>query len=493
MAVADALGQDSPLATLALYASLITAISYIAYRTYFDPLSHVPGPLICRLTSLWVWIHSYLGDECRQIDSLHAKYGPVVRIAPNEVVFSEGEALGPIYSEKGGFLKSPAYANFDFEGHQTIFSARDPAHRAKRSKAVVPMFSTAAIRSNVDTIEGCIDQFVKRLQSEVAKARSRAKETGNSHPVDVLNLTRGLALDAVTSYLFGKSYDGCNEKTSRLSASMFVDSVVSFGRFFYLPNYLFGHVFTICQKLFPPSPEENESIEKVDTFTKPLTHNPPFENLYQTRLLNSGITPEETNIQMQDVIFAGTNTTGTNLALLLWNLTNHPSVLQKLHQELHEASTTDPSTLPYLNATIKETLRLSMANPTRFPRIVPPSGWTYTSPSTSKTYHLPSGTQVGLQPWTLHFNPSVFPDPHTFNPDRWLDPTKEMLRDWIPFNIGARQCIARNLAMTELLLTARAAVKEGVLRGARVVRGKIEVVEWFNAKIVGKKVELVWD
>ncbi|CAK1368110.1 unnamed protein product [Cercospora beticola] len=355
------------------------------------------------------------------------------------------------------------------------------------------MFSTAAIRSNVDTIEGCIDQFVKRLQSEVAKARSRAKETGNSHPVDVLNLTRGLALDAVTSYLFGKSYDGCNEKTSRLSASMFVDSVVSFGRFFYLPNYLFGHVFTICQKLFPPSPEENESIEKVDTFTKPLTHNPPFENLYQTRLLNSGITPEETNIQMQDVIFAGTDTTGTNLALLLWNLTNHPSVLQKLHQELHEASTTDPSTLPYLNATIKETLRLSMANPTRFPRIVPPSGWTYTSPSTSKSYHLPSGTQVGLQPWTLHFNPSVFPNPQTFNPDRWLDPTKEMQRDWIPFNIGARQCIARTLAMMELILTARAVVNSGVLEGAKVVRERVEVVEWFNAKIVGEKVELVWE
>ena len=493
MAVADALGQDSPLATLALYASLIAAISYIVYGTYFDQLSHIPGPLICRLTSLWVWIHSYLGDECRQIDALHAKYGPVVRIAPNEVVFSEGEALAPIYSERGGFLKSPAYANFDFEDHQTIFSARDPAHRAKRSKAVVPMFSTAAIRSSVDTIEGCIDQFMKRLQREVEEARSRAKETGRSHPVDVLNLTRGLALDAVTSYLFGKSYDGCNEKTSRLSASMFVDSVVSFGRFFYLPNYLFGHVFTICQRLSPPSPEENESIEKVDTFTRNLTHDPPSENLYQTRLLNSGITPEETNIQMQDVIFAGTDTTGTNLALLLWNLTNHPSVLHKLQQELTDAETTDPSTLPYLNATIKETLRLSMANPTRFPRIVPPSSWTYTSPSTSKSYHLPSGTQVGLQPWTLHFNPSVFPDPHTFNPDRWLNPTKEMQRDWIPFNIGARQCIARNLAMMELILTARKVVREGVLRGAKVVRERVEVVEWFNAKIVGEKVELVWE
>lgn len=493
MAVADALGQASPLATLALLA----AISYVVYRTYFDPLSHVPGPFICRLTSLWVWIHSCLGDECRQIDALHAKYGPVVRIAPNEVVFSEGEALVPIYSERGGFLKSPAYANFDFEGHQTIFSARDPAHRAKRSKAVVPMFSTAAIRSSLDTIEGCIDQFVKRLQSEVEEARSRAKETGRSQPVDVLNLTRGLALDAVTSYLFGKPYDGCNEKTSRLSASMFVDSVVSFGRFFYLPNYLFGHVFTICQKLFPPSLEENASIEKVDTFTKALTHNPPSEDLYQTRLLNSGITCEETNIQMQDVIFAGTDTTGTNLAMLLWNLTNHPSVLHKLHQELTEAETTtpnyDPSTLPYLNAVIKETLRLSMANPTRFPRIVPPSGWTYTSPSTSKSYHIPSGTQVGIQPWTLHFKSSVFPDPHTFNPNRWLNPTREMLRDWIPFNIGARQCIARNLAMTELLLTARAVVKSNVLKGAKVVKERVEVVEWFNAKIVGEKVELVWE
>ncbi|MGG6712884.1 UNVERIFIED_CONTAM: cytochrome P450, partial [Salmonella enterica subsp. enterica serovar Weltevreden] len=102
--------------------------------------------------------------------------------------------------------------------------------------------------------------------------------------------------------------------------------------------------------------------------------------------------------------------------MLLWQLAKNPHVYRKLQAEISAAETTtptyNPSNLSYLEAVVKESLRTSMANPTRFPRIVPPTGWTYTSPSTNKSYHLPAGTQVGLQCWTLHFNPTVFPDPH---------------------------------------------------------------------------------
>ncbi|KAI5358507.1 Putative cytochrome P450 [Septoria linicola] len=475
MAVLESIASQASHATLTLSPLILSSIFYMIYRTFFDPLSHIPGPLICRLTSLWAWTHSYLGDESRQIDALHKKYGPVIRITPNEVVFAEGEALAPIYSERGGFLKSQTYGNFDSDGHPTIFSVLDPAHRAQRSKAVMPMFSTGALRSRSDAIEGCIDQFVRRLQHDIDASRRKAKETGRSSPVNVLNLARGLAIDAASSYLFGKSYGGCNEKTTKLSASSYVDSI----------------------RLYPPTVEEAVSQEKVDNFTMPLVQDPPQRDLYQTRLRDAGISVEETDVQMKDVIFAGTDTTGTNFGMLLWSLAKHPEVYRKLQAEVAEAESTDPDynhpSLPYLEAVVKETLRTSMANPTHFPRIVPPAGWTYTSPSTGQTYHIPGGTQVGLQCWTLHFNPDVFPEPHAFKPERWLNPTKEMLRDWFPFGLGPRQCIARNLAMLELTLATRAVARSGVMEGAKVVQEKIEVTEWFNAQIVGEKIELVWE
>ena len=74
-----------------------------------------------------------------------------------------------------------------------------------------------------------------------------------------------------------------------------------------------------------------------------------------------------------------------------------------------------------------------------------------------------------------------------------MNPSKEMIRDWIPFGLGPRQCIARNLAMHEMRLATAAVARAGILKGARVVKERIEVVEWFNAKVVGEKIEIVWE
>lgn len=133
-----------------------------------------------------------------------------------------------------------------------------------------------------------------------------------------------------------------------------------------------------------------------------------------------------------------------------------------------------------------------MANPTRFPRIVPPQGFDFEA-CNGQRYYMPPGTQVGMQPYTLHFNPDVFSDPFAFKPERWLDnPTPEMQRDAIPFGLGSRQCIARNLATLELFLALRAIARENVLDGAHAVGEKIELMEWFNSKIKGEKIELTW-
>jgi cytochrome P450 len=160
----------------------------------------------------------------------------------------------------------------------------------------------------------------------------------------------------------------------------------------------------------------------------------------------------------------------------------------RLRKELLSNPTADPQSLPYLSAVIKEGLRISMANPTRFPRVVGSSGLNIPGlPS------IPPGTSVGLSGYTLHFNSAVFPDPHSFVPERWLEPTPEMLRDSIPFGIGPRQCIARTLATAELYWGVEALVRKDLLRGARPVKKDIEIMEWFNSKVKGEKIELVWD
>ncbi|KAK3677609.1 hypothetical protein LTR78_002459 [Recurvomyces mirabilis] len=461
-----------------LVAAATSFLSFVVHRAFYGPLGNIPGPLICRLTSFWTYYHSYIGDECTQINGLHKTYGSVVRIAPNEVVFSDGLALAPVYSDKGGFMKAPCYSNFDIEGHSTIFSTLDPAHRSVRSKAVLPMFSLGNIRANgQDKVEECVARFIARLKTEAHASRGAA----GSEPVNVQNLTRALALDAVSSYLFGESYGGICEQTDRLSATAFVDALVAVGRFFFLPNWLFLSLELARTKLWPDQ-SEHESATKVDSFTEQIVREAErTDTTYQGRLLRAGISQHEVEVQCKDLIFAGTDSTGTNLATIIWHLAKRPDILDY-----------NPQSVRMLDAVVKEGLRLSMANPTRFPRTVSPQGLHFKAEN-GPEYFIPGGTQIGLQVFTLHLNPDTFPDPYAFKPERWLENVSpKMQRDYIPFGLGSRQCIARNLATTELLLATRALAREGVLEGAKAVKERIELLEWFNSSVVGEKIEIVW-
>jgi cytochrome P450 len=451
------------------------------YRIFFHRLSHIPGPCLPSCTSAWINFHAWIGDECTAVHKLHVKYGPVLRTGPNDVNIADGAALSAIYVEKGGFRKADFYANFDIDGHKSIFSQIEPSERAPRAKAVLPLFSTGNLRAGTDTIYKCVDRMVGRMKEEA--------ETGRS--VNILNLTRSLATDAVTAYLFDDSYGGLEETSGEMSANGMVNAFVSVGRFFYLPNWMFQWLEWSSEKFFPDH-KVNASMTKVDSFVaatvnRSLTDHKVKGN-YAARLINSGFSASEARAQCKDLMFAGTDSTGMNLATICFMLAKYPEKYERLREEVigRKPSEVDLQSLPYLRGVIREGLRLSMANPSRLPRIVPVNGWTF------KGVFLPAGTIVSCTPFELHMNPYVFEDPNDFRPERWENPTNEMSRDSIWFGLGTRQCIARNLANLELFCAVQRLVEEDVLRGAQCCQEKIEILEWFNSKVKGEKIELLW-
>ncbi|KAK5557708.1 hypothetical protein LTR46_003886 [Exophiala xenobiotica] len=515
----------SPLLSHPILALLVLPVILLAIRPLyrispFHPLSHVPGPLLVRLTSHWLTWHAWIGDEATVTDLLHKKYGPIVRTGPNSVDIADGAALATIYTDKGGFGKADFYANFDIDGHKSIFSETDPARRAPRAKAVVALFSTTNLRQGQDIIYKCVDRFVDRL-----KEGKRVDNLGK--PVNVLNFTRGLAVDAVSSYLLGNSYGALDEFGAReekravrkevkgtpdpknheqhMSASGMVDCFVAVGRFWYLPTWAFKWVESF-DAWWNAGEEVSKSLSLVDEYVNGVvaeaeaaiaanksnsnektSSHPP--NSYPARLLQAGFTVSEARAQCKDLIFAGTDSTGMNMGNILFHLARQPECYKKLRQEILSAdpSFDDLQSLPYLRGVVKEGLRLSMANPSRLPRVVPASGWTF------KDTYFPPGTTVSCQPYSLHFSPDVFPDPHAFKPERWAEPTEEMLRDAIPFGLGSRQCIARNLATVELFCATERLARADALNGARVIKDKIDILEWFNSKVVGERIDLVWE
>jgi cytochrome P450 len=458
----------------AVFAPIALLLIRSIYRVFVHPLSQIPGPLLPKITSLWLHYHAYVGDEASTIRRLHATYGDFVRVSPNEVDISDADAIQPIYVSKGGFSKSACYANFDIDGHKTIFSTTDHEHRAARAKAVMPLFSTKALRENENAIWGCVDRMIERLTLE-----SKSKR-----PVNVLNLTRSLAVDAVSTHLFRENYDGVSEQGPTLSVSAFVDAFVAVGRFFYLPTVVFIWLEWAITK-WQSDRETDDSMMIVDKFVSNLVSNTTPKSLtYPGRMLAVGISDSEVKAQCKDLVFAGTDSTGMNLATIMRNLALYPDKYEKLRREVDDnasrgSDAQEIQALPYLNAVVREALRVSMANPTRLPHVVPLGGWTF------KGIHFPANTIVGCSAYELHYNPNVFPDPTAFIPERWLEATDEMSKYWFAFGAGSR-------ATLELQFATERLARSNVLEGAKAVQDNVEIYEWFNSKVKGEKIELVW-
>jgi hypothetical protein len=305
--------SSNPL-TIVLATLLTLVFGQAFYRIFLHPIAHIPGPLLPKVTSLWLYYHSYIGDEASIINSLHKRYGPFLRVAPNHVDIADGDAIQPIYVTGGGFPKAACYANFDIDGHKTIFSATDPEYRNLRAKAVVPMFSTASIRSNSAALYDCVNRMVLRMQTEAATGR----------PVNVLNLTRSLAVDVVSTHLFQLHYNGTEENTERLSVSAFVDAFVAVGRFFYVPSWAFAWLEWGLDKLMP-NEHTYSSLEIVDRFASNLMDQTDkgYSN-YPGRLMELGLQRTEIIAQCKDLIFAGTDSSGMNLATICRYLALYP-------------------------------------------------------------------------------------------------------------------------------------------------------------------------
>ena len=162
-------------------------------------------------------------------------------------------------------------------------------------------------------------------------------------------------------------------------------------------------------------------------------------------------------------LFAGFETTGFAMTLGLYYILRTPSVLERLSAELERAwpdadlsnptaprpSWTQLEAQPYLHAVVLESLRLSCGTLSRLSRISP-------TPITYNDHVIPAGYPISMSSHSIHHNPMLFPDPHVFSPDRWLQGSvqeQKRLQSFLTsFSAGSRGCIGRHLAMAELHL-----------------------------------------
>lgn len=495
-----------------------TVTLFVLYYILLHPLKHIPGPLIARVSPLFLYSISYLGIEGRVIRHYHRLYNTkVLRVAPNSVSVSDSEAIQAIYIAGGGYAKDARYANFNMGETVTIFSAIETEYRNARAKAVAPLFSPSRLRAACEpqgVIHQCVSEFVSQLEAFKKEYKS------HSATIDILDLCARLSLDVVTGYLLNERYGGLNEhrncsldvrRTAKLSINPFIFAIVGFSRFSLLPNWLFGVLYGLSSRL-RFSEAVGRCIVDMNAFASRVVRKACDDNgnkstgkdlqdSYQSRLLAAEIPREEVEVQCQAIVFAGADSTAVKLATIMFHLIQNPDCLRRIREELRQANARqssdaqDGQQMPYLRAVIKEGLRLGMANPTRMTRVVPSKGLQVGD------MHIPAGTVVGCAASVLHHDPAVFPDPFAFRPERWLDEQiggdtalrkPHMERSLLMFGAGSRSCIGKNLAQQQIWESVKAVVKSNVLEGARTCQDKIELVEWFNAEIKDHRLDIQW-
>lgn len=86
----------------------VLSVSTVAiYRFWLHPLSHVPGPRLAALTNAWYAYQARNGRMLHLGTTLHQKYGPVVRVGPNELWLNSKDAFRLIYSQRLTVLFPP--------------------------------------------------------------------------------------------------------------------------------------------------------------------------------------------------------------------------------------------------------------------------------------------------------------------------------------------------------------------------------------------------
>lgn len=304
------------------------------------------------------------------------------------------------------------------------------------------------------------------------------------HAVEVLGLNYAYSMDTFVQWQFGRSL-ASNLIEDQEERKMYLDGFFGPSKFTFW-QYEFPDFAQLLRKagiyLIPRWVDvkfkaiEDWNLEKCDKAQQLLssgktvsTEDQPvvFEQaLNSMSRVQSAPRSYPLRLQIASDMFAHNSaafeTSGNTETYLFYEMCRNPTWQKRLHDELMTLDPTlvydprkhytiedlpepkDIEALPILHAVIAETLRLYPAVPGGQPRRVP-------SPCSLGGYdNIPIGTVVQSYAYTLHRTPEIFPEPHDWKPQRWLDASTEeltVMKRWFwAFGSGGRMCIGSNFA-----------------------------------------------
>jgi len=470
------MGLDYLMLAQLLAASVLCIAVFTALKLrYFSSIRDIPGPFFASIGTFWQMYHVSKGDYPIALSKLHEKHGgplpplsslyisdasagPFVRISNNEVSINHPDAVTSMLAaniEKGHFYNLFAIPNMKYQNTQSERTVR-------RNVQMRANIAAGYQLTNVIKSEPEVDDLISLMELRLDEASD-----GGNTPILLGKWLHFLTWDIMGFLTFSKPFGFLHEGRDiedSIRNTFFLAFYISFmGYCQWLHWLLLENPFMRWLDIEPSQfawkkcvdgtkermPEANVTgkprVDMVEAWMAKRAEHPdrmPEHEIFTAVLGNLG---------------AGGDTAGSVLQGFFYHLLKAPPIhLQRLQAELDRfaasrgfsagraVSFADAQQLPYLQACIKETHRLSPGVAWSVPRLVPAAGLTVAGRAFAP------GTTLSANPHLIHRLPACFgPDARAYDPARWLRPGASD-RYLIAFGVGYNRCLGANVAHFEM-------------------------------------------
>ncbi|KAG9201710.1 hypothetical protein G6514_005519 [Epicoccum nigrum] len=373
------------------------------HNRYGYGLSNFAGPTAASLTTLWRARHIKQNWTKRPtFAKLHEEYGEISQW------YTAWEAHG-----KGA-------------KKENIFSTRDIHWHARYRKHVEGSYEMSQLKRKESEIDGLVGLLLSQLDDSSGKL------------VDLPRAIHYFTFDAGGVFSFSRPFGFLKKrgdidgilKTMRNGAKILhMLAYVPLAQMWIDKNPMavyFGFIappMRFAKKYIP--------YERIEEEVKQPEHNPKHNDILDTYI--AAIRTEDGVVSQNEIV---------DLALMI--VVPNPEAVKDTI-----ASWDTASKLPYLDACIKESMRLQPPTGFLMERVVPSEGAVICGE------FIPGGTTVGCVPWVMHrHRPTFGDDVENFRPERWIEAPPEqraaMDKVWCPFGFQSRLCMGMNMGLFEL-------------------------------------------
>ena len=383
-----------------------------------------PGPRLPSAAQAYLWAYRFREFT----EAAHRRYGQTfaARIGglPQSVVTIDRDVIRRLLT---GDPTTKRHANDllrEALGDRSLLLLEPTEHLARR-KLLTPPFHGERVRAYA------------RLMEQLAAAELDTWTPGSEQTV--VKVAQRLTLDVILDAVLGISDDGVRDRLRALFDAML--GVPASELVFYYPAFQQRRRWNTLAEIYWRKRDVLDAM--LDDQIRATRADPRLEQredilamMIQARdESGAALTDTDLRHELNTLIAAGHETTATAIAWGAELLAHNRAVQDRAREAANDGDQ------KYLDALVKEILRI------RAPVSVGAARHPL-EPFEIGRHTITSETVVVVNAWGVHLDPAVYPEPDTFKPERFLEPTPDY--SFMPFGGGAHRCLGAALAQLEI-------------------------------------------